>query len=615
MPVDFTGGDPSLEFDGWRWVDPLPNGRRVISGWVGPDGRGLFANTLGVLLFDGQRLWAPDGGFDDLPITDIWGDGPANIWLVGSGGTVLRWNGSRLVTLQPTMPGGGLFTAVAGLRSGEVFIGSLMDGLRWNGASFETLPALPGTFRVGDLFSPDGVTLFALGNSFNTGLRWGVFRWNGAGWDTVLTQLGSGRNLHGQQAEALWLVAGNGVQRLNGLVTSAFADGGVVDGGVDAGVFRVPTGSFSGNPNMVFTTAGSDAGASRVFVAGDGVLEVLPDAGWSRLLIYPPLQHDVGWVGGPPAGPPLFAMGATLVRLDGGAIDIVAGRYQLPSQNTFFYQPMTAGPLHAVSDDVVWLFSGSFASSITAQELTVSDGGLRPLATGFPITATVCHAPRECIVGNQAGQVGVFTGATFLSHGALGNAVTRLVPTANGGVYAMTESGGLGLWRDAGVSTIPLPPGVTAGFRAIRDIGVRPPEELWAIGLFSNGSTGLFRRQASTWEAIGPLADAGWPFPPESVLVRGTSEALVAGSTSFARWDGGSWSITMLPSGQGVGLLTELGGEVFSRGGGRVLRLTDAGVFEPFGPARTAVQSLSVSDGWWWMGFSGEAGVLRRPRP
>ncbi len=571
------------------------------------------------MLFDGQRLAAPDGGIQDLPVTDLWGDAPSNVWLVGSAGLILRWNGTSLVTVQPAMPGGAAFTAVAGLRSGEVFIGGPFSGLRWTGSQLVSLPALPANYRVQDLHSPDGLTLFALGNSSATGLRWGIFRWNGAGWDAVvLNSFGTGRNLHGQRAEELWFVAG-GVQRVNGLATTPlFADGGIADAGVDAGLFRVPSGGFSGSPNMVFTTAASDAGPSRVYVAGDGVLEVLADGGWDRTLVYPSsMQNDVTWVGGPAAGPPYFALGATLVRKNASSLSLVANTYRLPSMNsTGAFQPTIAGPLHAVSDDVVWWFPPSSLATMTPRELNVLDGGSVALAVGPPITATHCYAPRECVVGNLFGQVGLFTGSTFLTHGAASGVVTKLVPSPAGSVYVLTESGGLGHWRDGGVVSVPLPPFISPGLRTVRDISVRPPDELWAAGIEPTVTQGgVFRLTPTGWQATGPLADAGWPFIPETLLVRSSSLAYVGGNGQFATWDGGVWNVQSLPSGFSMGFLTELDGQVYSRSNGQLFRLTDAGVFESFGPPRLPIATLEVSGSFLWMGFSSEAGVLRRPRP
>jgi len=300
-----------------------------------------------------------------------------------------------------------------------------------------------------------------------------------------------------------------------------------------------------------------------------------------------------------------------------GLVALIANGYRLPGMNSSgAFQPTSAGPLHAVSDDVVWWFPPSSLATMTPRELNVVDGGSLALAVGPPITATHCYAPRECVVGNLFGQVGLFTGSAFLSHGAVSGVVTKLAPSAAGSVYVLTESGGLGHWRDGGVISVPLPPFISPGLRTVRDISVRPPDELWAAGIEPTVTQGgVFRLTSTGWQATGPLADAGWPFIPETVLVRSTSLAYVGGSGQFATWDGGVWNVQPLPPGFSMGFLSEVDGQVYSRSNGQLFRLTDAGVFEAFGPPRLPIATLDVSSSFVWMGFSSEAGVLRRPRP
>jgi hypothetical protein len=108
-------------------------------------------------------------------VVGIWGASPTDLWLVGSGGLILRGNGTTFTRVAAPLSGG-TWLEVWGLSASEVYITG--DGgrmMRWNGSSFEVLPTGVSDELWG-IWGPNSTTLFAVGNNGT------IIRWDGAQW-------------------------------------------------------------------------------------------------------------------------------------------------------------------------------------------------------------------------------------------------------------------------------------------------------------------------------------------------------------------------------------------------------------------------------------------------
>lgn len=90
--------------DGWCWENPLPRGRSRFYGiWgSGPDDVFLVGSGNSVLHYDGQSwLSMPLPAGSVWRWRGIWGNGPTNVYAVGAYGSVARYDGRRWTTAVP----------------------------------------------------------------------------------------------------------------------------------------------------------------------------------------------------------------------------------------------------------------------------------------------------------------------------------------------------------------------------------------------------------------------------------------------------------------------------------------------------------------------------------
>jgi hypothetical protein len=122
-----------------------------------------------------------DGAWEKIPlgttetVVGIWGASPTDIWLVGSGGMVLRGNGTTFTRVTTPLTGG-TWLEVWGLSATEVYItGDAGRIMRWNGSAFEIIPSGVSDELWG-IWGPNSTTLFAVGNNG------AIIRWDGLQW-------------------------------------------------------------------------------------------------------------------------------------------------------------------------------------------------------------------------------------------------------------------------------------------------------------------------------------------------------------------------------------------------------------------------------------------------
>ena len=176
---------PLCEPDGWCWVNPLPQGRRLIAVW-GSSPRDVWASleTPGMFLHRGaDGTWAHVASGADIEVRAIWGTGPSSVWAVGANletlgpaGAVLHWDGARWSEVFRTQE---ILQDVHGSAPDDVWaVGPLtvahFDGSAWR--LDETASAL--------LIRQDSSERVAVTARDDVWIASGqtVLRWNGAAW-------------------------------------------------------------------------------------------------------------------------------------------------------------------------------------------------------------------------------------------------------------------------------------------------------------------------------------------------------------------------------------------------------------------------------------------------
>ena len=80
--------------DGFCWYNPLPLGNDLFRLW-GSDARNVWSVGWGgtILKWNGSA-WSPQSSGTAEHLVGVWGSDASNVWAVGFNGTILKWNGS-----------------------------------------------------------------------------------------------------------------------------------------------------------------------------------------------------------------------------------------------------------------------------------------------------------------------------------------------------------------------------------------------------------------------------------------------------------------------------------------------------------------------------------------
>src|SRR6185295_6501496 len=117
--------------------------------------------------------WTPVSSGTLSQLHAIWGASAGDVWAVGEGGAIQRWNGTRWSTApEASTAATTLWRGVWGSAADDVWlIGNAGETWRWNGSSF-TKTITTNSWGVWGR-SRDEVYGFGRGN---------VNRWNGSTW-------------------------------------------------------------------------------------------------------------------------------------------------------------------------------------------------------------------------------------------------------------------------------------------------------------------------------------------------------------------------------------------------------------------------------------------------
>ncbi len=95
VPDGDGGGTTAAECsaDGWCWSNPLPQGNSLAAVW-GSGPSDVWAVGIGgtILRWNGSA-WAGVSSGTTQDLYGVWGSGPSDVWAVGWDSTIVRWNG------------------------------------------------------------------------------------------------------------------------------------------------------------------------------------------------------------------------------------------------------------------------------------------------------------------------------------------------------------------------------------------------------------------------------------------------------------------------------------------------------------------------------------------
>ncbi len=174
-------GGVVTRWDGLRWV-PENSGTSfdLLDVWLASPGSGVAVGN-NVVLRSLSGVWSVDPSLGYRRFNGVWGFSEDDVWVVGNGGFVARWNGVAWSTL-PTGTSLAL-RAIWGASPNDVWIageGGVL--LHWDGLAISRVP-LETTRTLGAIHG------FAADDVWAVGSRGQAFHFDGSGWTRV--ELGS----------------------------------------------------------------------------------------------------------------------------------------------------------------------------------------------------------------------------------------------------------------------------------------------------------------------------------------------------------------------------------------------------------------------------------------
>lgn len=184
--------------DGWCWSSPLPQSSFPSDVW------GTSANDIWVVGSSGPILrwdgsaWSTVPSPDDRAFLDaVWGSGPNDVWAVGAG------------PLPDTNLWGPVEGPMAATDSSGVAYGMFWDGpwastiLRWNGSAWSKVRT--GTGSLHDVWGSGPNDVWVVGGNNDTG-EGTILRWDGSAWTESSSPEGRLWGVWGSSPDDVWAV-------------------------------------------------------------------------------------------------------------------------------------------------------------------------------------------------------------------------------------------------------------------------------------------------------------------------------------------------------------------------------------------------------------------------
>lgn len=177
LEVMVVVGPPRAE--GWAlWGPSVLTQVSLLGAWMADDGNGWMVGQDGTVLrtHDGGAHWEQEAIDTDESLVSVWGSGSNDVYAVGTGGAVWRYDGTEWVS-QETPTSETLLT-VWGLGPGQVFAAGVNVILSLGSDGWEIMPA-PAPFELWGIWGTSVTNLHAVGQN---GV---ILRWDGVSWRKV----------------------------------------------------------------------------------------------------------------------------------------------------------------------------------------------------------------------------------------------------------------------------------------------------------------------------------------------------------------------------------------------------------------------------------------------
>ena len=548
----FTNGTPFGQMSNEVAVTP--------EGWYAPWSTAVTATTTG----------APDA-------EAVWGSGPNDVWIGGTRGTLLHWDGSAWTNV----PSGTTNTlrAIWGSGPSDVWaVGDSGTALHWDGAAWSAaaVPTVAGADGPSDLSSvwvdgPTDAWAVGIASQYPYGVP-ALLHWDGQSWTNQAPPAGLAA-LSEASLKSIWGSGPNDVW-----VVATFSGGNDSDD-----IFHYDGTSWSTAASIpanygLVSLWGS--GADDVWATGDGITLHWDGTSWTAVTLPSPLTYvtfdaiscsgasDV-WMVGRSTGY------GNVAHFDGSTWSMIASGSTANLNAVWATGPAEAW---AVGDSgtivhwngtawstIAWPIPAWTAGGLNAvwgsgpgDAWAVGDGGGIAHLSGTTWSPVISGTTQKLrgVWGNDSADVwavgdngtilrwdgqawsAVTGGTTNYLYGIWGNAPTDVWavggdPGANGANWTGTILHFDGnSWSAA---SIPATPG---HFNAAWGSGA---DDVWAVG--SGGA--VLHWNGSSWSSI----ESGTTNELYGIWVSGPSDVWVAANTSALHWDGQSWSPATIPAG------------------------------------------------------------------
>ena len=199
--------------DGWCWQNPLPQGNVLEALWVRTP-TDVWAVGWGgtVLRFDGTTWQLVPSGTTEY-LHGVWGSSASDVWVVGSNGLIRHFDGSAWATFDSGTTN--WLQAIWGTGANDVWIAGWYETtLHWDGSTWTSVPG-PGAKPLELLY---GVWGSATDDVWVTGGHGHLQHWDGTAWSMVNLGLPNDE-LHGVTGtgpDDVWIASYDRILHWNG---------------------------------------------------------------------------------------------------------------------------------------------------------------------------------------------------------------------------------------------------------------------------------------------------------------------------------------------------------------------------------------------------------------
>jgi uncharacterized protein YjdB len=558
-----TGSTPRVvRFNGTTWSTSLASGTPELYGlWgVSPVEVHGAATEHSAYKFDGTTWTNTDvpGNSGGTYYTDIWGSSSSNIWVVGTSGTIKRWNGTQWIE-------GGGFSGVQGVwgtgPNEAFFVGDAGKAYSHNGTSYTDISTgLNSSHYPRAVWGSSGSDLYAAGNDGK------IFRYDGSSWtvtDAALTTFYEG--IWGTRTGDVIVVGWGGVIRRGyrgATVTLSHNSPTIVAGSTlqltatakDAANNTIASATFtwsSGTPGAA--TVNSSGLVTAVASGSSAICATAPGGaqGCTTVDVIVPASAHVS----PPTGASISGIGAT-TTMSAEARD---GLNQPMSGATFTWSSLNTSVATVNPSTGVVTAVGSGQATIAATVAGITGYGMVtvqvPTATPVNLWASMSSGIQPISFwGSNSGNIfGVGSGGGIVlydgnSWGAMTSGTTEYLDgvggTSGSDVWAVGSNGTIRHFNGSSWSN-----STSNSSADLNDVWAAAPNDVYAVGdagtiLHYNGSSWSAMSHNSTatlmrvWGA-GPTAIFAVGFGGEILFYNGSYWTAMTSGTTQNLW--GVW--------------------------------------------------------------------------